>query len=275
MHVLRCKMGEGGEMTIKDTPQTATVSDEAVQAAQATYSTFGIDDDMMRVALTAAIPHLSQIVTKPVDGSMTPEEFRLEDIKQMASYTGSIVSFETRDPYYLASCDCCGWVGSSELCGTDSFGDDSDVYCPRCHASGADSGMVAERISAKPVDVAAVLEKCAQVAETPLEDDDRLDLQTRTQVAAQLRALSPAKPVDQFKAEFKRGYILACCNLINMHGTNTETIDLFQQLGITQDEIAAMDLSEYDLSALTDLETAYGLEKMYGTPAAPTSKGGE
>lgn len=87
--------------------------------------------------------------------------------------------------------------------------------------------------------------------------------------------LSPAKPVDQFKAEFKRGYILACCNLINMHGTNTETIDLFQQLGITQDEIAAMDLSEYDLSALTDLETAYGLEKMYGTPAAPTSKGGE
>lgn len=80
--------------------------------------------------------------------SMTPEEHRLEDLKQMAAYSGPIVSFECREPYYLASCDHCGWVGSSELCGTDSFGDDSDVYCPRCHSSGADCGKVAESLSA-------------------------------------------------------------------------------------------------------------------------------
>lgn len=80
--------------------------------------------------------------------SMTPEEHRLEDLKQMAAYSGPIVSFECREPYYLASCDHCGWVGSSELCGTDSFGDDSDVYCPRCHSSGADCGKVAETLSA-------------------------------------------------------------------------------------------------------------------------------
>jgi hypothetical protein len=81
------------------------------------------------------------------DGGMTPEEVRLEDLKQMATYAGPIVSFEVREPYYLASCDHCGWVGSSELCGTDSFGDDSDVYCPRCSSSGADCGKVAETIA--------------------------------------------------------------------------------------------------------------------------------
>ena len=81
------------------------------------------------------------------DGSMTAEEIRLENLKQMAAYSGPIVCFETREPYYLASCDYCGWVGSSEHCGSDSFGDDSDVYCPRCHASGADCGKVAAALS--------------------------------------------------------------------------------------------------------------------------------
>ena len=50
-----------------------------------------------------------------------------------------------REPYYPASCDDCGWQGSSEDCGTDwGGGDDSDVYCPRCHRSGADGGRAGE-----------------------------------------------------------------------------------------------------------------------------------
>ena len=83
-------------------------------------------------------------------GEMTQDERRLEDLKQMAAYSGPIVSFDVREPYYLASCDHCGWVGSSEHCGTDSFGDDSDVYCPRCQTGGADCGKVAERIASAP-----------------------------------------------------------------------------------------------------------------------------
>lgn len=79
--------------------------------------------------------------------AMTPEEVRMEDLKQMAAYSGPIVSLDALDPYYLASCDKCGWIGSSERCGADAFGDDSDVYCPRCFASGADCGMVADAIS--------------------------------------------------------------------------------------------------------------------------------
>ncbi len=45
------------------------------------------------------------------------------------------------EPFYPASCDGCGWQGSSGDCGTDSWGDDSDVYCPR---NGADCGKAAE-----------------------------------------------------------------------------------------------------------------------------------
>lgn len=203
------------------TPQTATVSDEAVQAAVDGIQKVSLtgelisDEELAIAALNGAFPHiLSQIVTNPVDGSMTPEEFRLEDLKQMASYTGSIISFETRDPYYLASCNCCGWVGSSELCGTDSFGDDSDVYCPRCHSSGADCGKVAELVTAKSVDVAAVREpdivaaaKAAQKAISAIFMAGGLDvhswwddlLAAQRCLAKSIRALSPADPVDQWQ----------------------------------------------------------------------------
>lgn len=40
--------------------------------------------------------------------------------------------------FYLTKCRSCGWVGSSEQCGTDSFGDDSDVYCPVCFDAGCE-----------------------------------------------------------------------------------------------------------------------------------------
>jgi len=61
----------------------------------------------------------------------------------IAAYSGPVVSFDVTAPYYLASCDSCGWVGSSEHCGTDTGCDDSNVYCPRCDASGADCGKIA------------------------------------------------------------------------------------------------------------------------------------
>lgn len=52
---------------------------------------------------------------------------------------------ETGARFYPASCDHCGWIGSSELCGTDGgpWGD-SDVHCPRCDMSGADCGKLTD-----------------------------------------------------------------------------------------------------------------------------------
>ncbi|WP_409788149.1 Lar family restriction alleviation protein [Sphingomonas pseudosanguinis] len=66
----------------------------------------------------------------------------------IAAYRGPVVELKAERPYYLASCDHCGWVGSSEKCGTDTSGDDSSVYCPRCHLPGADCGKVADAIPA-------------------------------------------------------------------------------------------------------------------------------
>ena len=59
-------------------------------------------------------------------------------------YTIGGKHYRVNPKFYLASCDKCGWVGSSEECGEDDFGDDSDVYCPACHAPGADCGEVAQ-----------------------------------------------------------------------------------------------------------------------------------
>ena len=71
----------------------------------------------------------------------------------IAFYPGPVLSFEIRPPYYLASCDGCGWVGSSEACGTD---DADDVFCPRCHRGGADCGRVAVLIG-ETVDTATAV----------------------------------------------------------------------------------------------------------------------
>ena len=135
----------------------ATVSDERLTQLIDGYSTWANTNSMRpqidrdtAAALTELQSLRSQAGVSEADVAMTPEEHRLEDLKQMARYSGPIVSFEAREPYYLASCDKCGWVCSSEACGTDSGGDDSDVYCPRCHASGADCGKVAASIFARP-----------------------------------------------------------------------------------------------------------------------------
>lgn len=54
------------------------------------------------------------------------------------------------DRFYPTSCDGCGWQGSSEECGTDwGGGDDSDVYCPKCHRSGCDLGKAGEAATLK------------------------------------------------------------------------------------------------------------------------------
>lgn len=55
-------------------------------------------------------------------------------------YTIDGVSYRVSPRYYLASCDKCGWIGSSEDCGTDEA---DDVFCPKCHAPGADCGKIA------------------------------------------------------------------------------------------------------------------------------------
>lgn len=50
----------------------------------------------------------------------------------------SKTGIKIKDGFYLAKCKHCGWKGCSSECGTDTCGDDSEVYCPVCYRPGAD-----------------------------------------------------------------------------------------------------------------------------------------
>ena len=53
------------------------------------------------------------------------------------------------DGFYPASCDRCGWAGSSEECITN---EDDDVICPHCFNSGCDCGKLSEGAVPEPTD---------------------------------------------------------------------------------------------------------------------------
>lgn len=52
---------------------------------------------------------------------------------------------------------------------------------------------------------------------------------------------------------FNAGYVLACANLVNLHGETTLATDVLCELGITWTDVLAMDLSEYDMGALQQI----------------------
>ena len=64
--------------------------------------------------------------------------------------------------------------------------------------------------------------------------------------------------------EFARGYVIACCNLSNLHRAPSMARDIFLQLGVTKAEIERMDLSEYDLGAIKKMNEAGGAELLDG-----------
>jgi hypothetical protein len=64
--------------------------------------------------------------------------------------------------------------------------------------------------------------------------------------------------------EFLRGYVLAVCNLNNMHDMPSVAWDVLLQLGVTKAEIKRLDLSEYDAKALRKIENC----GQAGTPYA-------
>lgn len=51
-------------------------------------------------------------------------------------------------------------------------------------------------------------------------------------------------------SEFKAGYLLACCNIVNMHGEETIAADVLAEAGISEADIAGLDLCEDDAEAL-------------------------
>jgi len=56
--------------------------------------------------------------------------------------------------------------------------------------------------------------------------------------------------------EFNRGYLIACRNIANLHNEECIAADVLMEAGITQAEVDAMDLSEYDAEALVEIRAA-------------------
>jgi hypothetical protein len=49
---------------------------------------------------------------------------------------------------------------------------------------------------------------------------------------------------------FKTGYMLACCNLVNLHDEPGLAYDVLAEAGITRADVKAMELCDYDAKAL-------------------------
>jgi hypothetical protein len=57
--------------------------------------------------------------------------------------------------------------------------------------------------------------------------------------------------------DFKHGYLIACCNAMNLHGDSVLCRDTLAEAGITEDEVKAMDLSDYDAKALAEIRAEH------------------
>lgn len=66
---------------------------------------------------------------------------------------------------------------------------------------------------------------------------------------------------DAENAAFKAGYLLACCNLQNLHDQPGIACDVLAEAGITEADVAAMDLSDYDATALAEIRAARGPDR--------------
>jgi hypothetical protein len=49
---------------------------------------------------------------------------------------------------------------------------------------------------------------------------------------------------------FKTGYLLACCNLVNLHDEPGLACDVLAEAGIKQADVKEMDLCDFDAKAL-------------------------
>ncbi len=56
------------------------------------------------------------------------------------------------------------------------------------------------------------------------------------------------------KIAFEHGYVLACCNIVNLHDEPTIAHDALSELGVTRQAVKAMNLSEFDMKALRKIE---------------------
>lgn len=69
------------------------------------------------------------------------------------------------------------------------------------------------------------------------------------------------------EAELKRGYLIACCNIENLHGETDIAADVLIECPISQADVDAMDLSDYDAEALVKIRASCAEDPIAPAPA--------
>lgn len=73
--------------------------------------------------------------------------------------------------------------------------------------------------------------------------------------------------------EFNRGYLIACCNLTNLHDMPEVGFDVLRELGLRKAQVDGFGLSEYDAEALRNIEKGRA-GSVYVDDASAKLKGG-
>lgn len=117
-----------------------------------------------------------------------------------------------------------------------------------------DEGMRAVLYTSRTEDVfPCVLQKHHQAALASLQ----------AEVVRLLEDLDASK-----RKNFNAGYLIACCNIYNMHNEEGIASDILNELGITEDEVKALDLTEYDAKALVEIRKAQSTDPIVKGPQA-------
>lgn len=66
--------------------------------------------------------------------------------------------------------------------------------------------------------------------------------------------------------DFKQGYLMACTTLTNLHREPGMARDVLQEINISEEDISAMDLNDWDAEGLADIRAEPG-----GDPIKPTN----
>ncbi|MFT8723803.1 MAG: hypothetical protein ABF759_14720 [Acetobacter malorum] len=85
-----------------------------------------------------------------------------------------------------------------------------------------------------------------------------LQSDAQTQIAAlEAEVVRLQEDLDASKRKnFNAGYLIACCNIYNMHNEEGIAADILREAGITEAEVKALDLNEYDAEALAVIRGA-------------------
>lgn len=73
-----------------------------------------------------------------------------------------------------------------------------------------------------------------------------------------INAAAPKPESAEAQRAFLHGYLIACCNLQNLHDAPGMAADVLAEASITRADVRAMGLSEYDAKALREIRKGRG-----------------